>query len=111
RVRVLPAGELDFLGRADTQVKIRGSRIDLAEVERVAAQVAEVADFAADVRSDERDIPRLVGYLTVADSQDRSLEQTVVGEWRAVHDENDYHEAAPGQGDFNASGWISSYTQ
>ena len=111
RVRVLPAGELDFLGRADTQVKIRGSRIDLAEVERVAAQVAEVADFAADVRGDERDIPRLVGYLTVARSLDRSLEQTLVEEWRAVHDESDYHDAAPGQGDFNASGWISSYTQ
>ncbi|HEX6527083.1 MAG TPA: amino acid adenylation domain-containing protein [Streptosporangiaceae bacterium] len=111
RVRVLPAGELDFLGRADTQVKIRGSRIDLAEVERVATQVAEVADFAADVRGDERDIPRLIGYLTVAQSQDRSLEQTLVEEWRAVHDESDYHQATPGQGDFNASGWISSYTQ
>ncbi len=111
RVRLLPTGELDFLGRADTQVKIRGSRIDLAEIERVGAELPEVAGFAADVRSDERDIPRLIGYLTVADSPDRSLEEARVAEWRAVHDENDYNEAAPGQGDFNASGWISSYTQ
>ncbi|WP_199434075.1 non-ribosomal peptide synthetase [Qaidamihabitans albus] len=44
--RYLPSGEVEFLGRADAQVKIRGHRIELAEVEAgivAAPQVAEVA--------------------------------------------------------------------
>ena len=35
RVRVNPRGELEFLGRIDTQVKIRGHRVELAEIEAV----------------------------------------------------------------------------
>ena len=111
RVRLLPTGELDFLGRVDTQVKIRGSRIDLGELERVATQVPEVTGFAADVRMDEQGVARLNGYLTVAEGTDRALEQARVAEWRTVHDESDYNETTAGRGDFNVSGWISSYTQ
>jgi amino acid adenylation domain-containing protein len=35
RGRLLPNGEIEFLGRMDTQVKIRGHRIELAEIEAV----------------------------------------------------------------------------
>lgn len=34
-VRLLPSGEIDFVGRRDGQVKIRGFRIELTEVEQV----------------------------------------------------------------------------
>lgn len=34
-VRYLPDGELEFLGRTDTQVKLRGLRIELGEIENV----------------------------------------------------------------------------
>jgi amino acid adenylation domain-containing protein len=37
--RWLPSGELEFLGRTDTQVKIRGIRIDLGEIENVLLEV------------------------------------------------------------------------
>ena len=38
RVRYLPGGEIEFLGRIDDQVKIRGYRIEFGEIESVLAQ-------------------------------------------------------------------------
>ncbi|MFJ6946371.1 amino acid adenylation domain-containing protein [Streptomyces wuyuanensis] len=42
-----PGGELEYRGRRDDQVKIRGHRIELGEVERVAAELPEVVAAAA----------------------------------------------------------------
>ncbi len=60
-------GALEFLGRADRQVKIRGWRIEPAEIERqliahpaVAAAIVEVAKPS---RGDPAADPRLVAYL------------------------------------------------
>ncbi|MFF4991404.1 amino acid adenylation domain-containing protein [Streptosporangium saharense] len=52
-------GRLDYLGRADTQVKVRGFRIELGEVEHALRVVPGVARAAADVRGPSR---RLVAY-------------------------------------------------
>lgn len=113
QVRRLPSGALDFRGRTDTQVKIRGTRIELAEIERVAGEVPGVAGFAADVRTDEQGTPRLVGYLRLAHASDgdRGLNRDRVEEWRQIHDAEVFNEFADGQeADLNASGWVSSYT-
>ncbi|SDM46293.1 non-ribosomal peptide synthetase [Streptomyces wuyuanensis] len=42
-----PGGELEYRGRRDDQVKVRGHRIELGEVERVAAELPEVVAAAA----------------------------------------------------------------
>ncbi|GFH37942.1 non-ribosomal peptide synthetase [Streptomyces pacificus] len=44
RVRVLPGGGFAFLGRRDDQVKVRGHRVELAEVERAVRDLEGVAD-------------------------------------------------------------------
>ncbi|MCP3818641.1 non-ribosomal peptide synthetase [Streptomyces sp. A3M-1-3] len=41
-----PSGELEYRGRRDDQVKIRGHRIELGEVERIAAELPEVVAAA-----------------------------------------------------------------
>ncbi|MFD6419493.1 non-ribosomal peptide synthetase [Streptomyces sp. NPDC060194] len=41
-----PGGELEYRGRRDDQVKVRGHRIELGEVERVAAELPEVVAAA-----------------------------------------------------------------
>ncbi|MFF1871534.1 amino acid adenylation domain-containing protein [Kitasatospora herbaricolor] len=56
-------GELDFLGRADNQVKIRGHRIELGEIEARLLEHPAVAEAAVAVRPDLAGEPRLAGYL------------------------------------------------
>nr|ABA12610.1 putative nonribosomal peptide synthetase [Omphalotus olearius] len=61
-VRWLPHGELQFCGRDDTQVKLKGYRIELEEVATVMRQVPNVKDAVALIRSsDNGNI--LVGFV------------------------------------------------
>ena len=48
-VRWTAAGTLDYLGRADTQIKLRGQRIELGEIENTLLACPQVAQAAATV--------------------------------------------------------------
>ncbi|GAA3194176.1 amino acid adenylation domain-containing protein [Actinocorallia longicatena] len=56
--RFLPGGELEFLGRRDHQVKLRGFRVELGEVEAALGGCEGVVRAVAVVRDD-----RLIAYL------------------------------------------------
>lgn len=62
-VRLLPDGNLDFLGRIDDQVKIRGFRIELGEIEYVLRQDSRISNCVVIAREDRPGEKRLAAYL------------------------------------------------
>jgi amino acid adenylation domain-containing protein len=61
--RYLSNGSLEFVGRADTQVKVRGHRIELGEIDATLAKLDTIAQAVTIVREDRAGDVRLVAYL------------------------------------------------
>lgn len=61
-------GNIEFLGRVDTQVKIQGYRIEIGEVEAAFTQLPEIKNGVVDLRLDDDGNKYLVGYF-VSDDQ------------------------------------------
>ncbi|NEW52841.1 amino acid adenylation domain-containing protein, partial [Nocardia cyriacigeorgica] len=68
------AGELEYLGRTDFQVKLRGLRIELGEIEAALTGLDEIAQSVVVVRSDDRLGDQLVGYLVATAGQSIDIE-------------------------------------
>jgi len=64
--RRLSDGSIDFLGRVDRQVKLRGYRIELDEIEAVLRQHPDVLQTAVVLRDDVPGHQRLVAYVEVS---------------------------------------------
>jgi amino acid adenylation domain-containing protein len=67
--RFRPDGQLDILGRMDAQVKIRGNRIELSEIESILARHAAVRQAVASIWETEVGDKRLVAYIVTDSSQ------------------------------------------
>jgi acyl-coenzyme A synthetase/AMP-(fatty) acid ligase len=63
--RINEAGEVEFLGRIDTQVKVRGYRIELTEIESVLMQIPEIAQAVVHTYEPEPGTVELVAYYSL----------------------------------------------
>ncbi len=65
RARYRPDGALEFRGRLDGQVKLRGYRIETGEVEAVLRRHAAVREVVVMIREEEAAGPMLVAYVAL----------------------------------------------
>ncbi len=73
--RWLEGGELEYLGRIDQQIKIRGFRVELGEIESVLGQHPLVRESVVVAREDVPGDQRLVGYVVAEGEEPRVREE------------------------------------
>ncbi len=74
RARRVPGGDFEYLGRSDSQLKIRGHRVELGEIEATLRAHGAVREAVAVVREGERSAAAVVAYFVAADAVPRASE-------------------------------------
>ncbi|MET4429281.1 amino acid adenylation domain-containing protein, partial [Mycolicibacterium sp. 624] len=108
-VRWSAQGQLEYLGRADAQIKLRGLRIELGEVENTLLACPLVTRAAAAVhRADTAD--HLIAYVALERTSSADHDAAVVDQWQHMYDE--LYDADLEKAEFGSDfrGWNSSYT-
>jgi amino acid adenylation domain-containing protein len=83
--RWLPGGVIELMGRADNQIKIRGMRVELEEIEAAATRHPGVAECAVVVREQTGAEPRLIACVVPANHLAASELRTFLKEQLPAH--------------------------
>ncbi|MCP4661953.1 MAG: amino acid adenylation domain-containing protein [bacterium] len=113
--RYRPDGNLEFLGRIDHQIKVRGFRIEPGEIESVLRTHPAVREAIVIACGDTPGHQELVGYVVadphrVSEETGTELQAEHVAQWQNLYDETYNRSAVDQDPAFNFVGWNSSYT-
>ncbi|MBE0458636.1 non-ribosomal peptide synthetase [Pseudoalteromonas prydzensis] len=101
-------GNIEFIGRSDEQVKIRGHRIELKEVESVLRTLDNVKEAVVKVFGEDND-KSCVAFFTVHEQSESNDSDTFVATWKDLYEET-YQSTGTESQTFDISGWNSSFT-
>ncbi|MFC0430630.1 non-ribosomal peptide synthetase [Kutzneria buriramensis] len=101
-------GELEFLGRVDHQIKLRGFRVELGEIESVLSRHPDVAQSAV-IAGDNEQLIAYVAPHGQPQSVDDGVERQQVDDWQQVYDSAYEDDAKSGEFSESFSIWRSSY--
>jgi len=131
-----PDGTIEFLGRVDNQIKIRGFRVELGEIEATLQRHSAIQDAVVIASGESSSETYLIAYFslnssteTLCERQDlpqtslQSLQTQQIQHWQTLYNQT-YHSPATGYSSpiinlqtnpqtnlqFNTTGWNSSYT-
>jgi amino acid adenylation domain-containing protein len=109
-VRWTAVGTLDYLGRADSQVKLRGQRLELGEIENTLLSCPEVNRAAATVHQGDTG-SHLIAYVTLEQTiATADQDSRIVDQWQHLYDELYGADVAVAGFGMDFRGWDSSYT-
>ncbi|NER91537.1 non-ribosomal peptide synthetase [Moorena sp. SIO3A2] len=113
--RYLADGNIEFIGRIDHQVKVRGYRIETGEIEATLTQHSGVKQTVVVAREDNSDAQRLVAYIVPevksSTTSNPELSNTQINSWENLFNQQiDEEKSQVKDPLFNISGWGSSYS-
>ena len=110
RARYRTDGTIEFLGRVDNQIKIRGFRVELGEIEATLQRHPAIQDAVVIASGDQM---RLIAYFSL---ERQHFQQTILQSlqtqqlqyWQSLY--NQTYQVTDNIQHFNITGWMSSYT-
>ncbi|NEP88100.1 MAG: amino acid adenylation domain-containing protein [Okeania sp. SIO2C2] len=112
--RYLPDGNIEFIGRIDNQIKVRGYRIETGEIEAVLNSYPQVKETVVVATEDKAGDKRLLAYIVPETQSTTSskpeLSETQVDSWQDIFNQQVYDQLSEVSDPlFNNQGWLSNY--
>ncbi len=111
-------GTLFCVGRVDDQIKVRGNRVELGEIEATLSGHALIAEAAVIPFIDQRGENSIAAFVTLATDEKAAAERTGhaqlwdehVNNWEQLYETVYATPHAAAEPTFDTTGWVSSYT-